>query len=139
MARHAIGFYPRIIYMTTQPPYFTMLVVDAAHAGIAPQADPGLEMATDDWPFPYLHQRGIPAIYRNAMFAVAGLIAVIAVFLYRSSPRDEEGRQSGLFLRLAFIFMGVAFLLLETKSVIQFSLLFGTTWINNSLVFLSVL
>ena len=35
--------------------------------------------------------------------------------------------------------MGLAFLLLETKSVIQFSLLFGTTWLNNSLVFLAVL
>lgn len=35
--------------------------------------------------------------------------------------------------------MGTAFLLLETKSVIQFSLLFGTTWLNNSLVFLAVL
>jgi hypothetical protein len=35
--------------------------------------------------------------------------------------------------------MGTAFLLLETKSVIQFSLLFGTTWLNNSLVFLAIL
>src|SRR5436189_5816782 len=35
--------------------------------------------------------------------------------------------------------MGLAFLLLETKSVVQFSLLFGTTWLNNSLVFLAVL
>jgi len=35
--------------------------------------------------------------------------------------------------------MGIAFLLLETKSIVQFSLLFGTTWINNSLVFLGVL
>jgi hypothetical protein len=35
--------------------------------------------------------------------------------------------------------MGIAFLLLETKSVLQFSLLFGTTWLNNSLVFLAVL
>jgi hypothetical protein len=36
-------------------------------------------------------------------------------------------------------FMGVAFLLLETKSVVQFALLFGTTWFVNSLVFLGVL
>jgi hypothetical protein len=35
--------------------------------------------------------------------------------------------------------MGTAFLLLETKGVIQFSLLFGTTWLNSSLVFLAVL
>jgi len=42
-------------------------------------------------------------------------------------------------IKLAFMFMGMAFLLLETKSIIQFSLLFGTTWLNNSLVFLAIL
>jgi hypothetical protein len=36
-------------------------------------------------------------------------------------------------------FMGAAFLLLETKSVVQFALLFGTTWLVNSLVFVGVL
>ena len=35
--------------------------------------------------------------------------------------------------------MGAAFLLLETKSVVQFALLFGTTWFVNSLVFVGVL
>ena len=36
-------------------------------------------------------------------------------------------------------FMGAAFLLLETKSVVQFALLFGTTWFVNALVFAGVL
>jgi hypothetical protein len=35
--------------------------------------------------------------------------------------------------------MGAAFLLLETKNVIQFALLFGTTWFVNALVFAGVL
>ncbi len=35
--------------------------------------------------------------------------------------------------------MGVAFLLLETKNVVQFALLFGTTWFVNALVFAGVL
>jgi len=35
--------------------------------------------------------------------------------------------------------MGAAFLLLETKNVVQFALLFGTTWLVNSLVFGGVL
>jgi hypothetical protein len=35
--------------------------------------------------------------------------------------------------------MGAAFLLLETKNVVQFALLFGTTWFVNSLVFAGVL
>jgi hypothetical protein len=35
--------------------------------------------------------------------------------------------------------MGAAFLLLETKSVVQFALLFGTTWFVNALVFTGIL
>src|SRR5213078_1045495 len=35
--------------------------------------------------------------------------------------------------------MGGAFLLLETKNVVQFALLFGTTWLVNSLVFAGIL
>ena len=36
-------------------------------------------------------------------------------------------------------FMGAAFLLLETKNVATFALLFGTTWLVNALVFAGVL
>jgi len=35
--------------------------------------------------------------------------------------------------------MGAAFLLLETKNVVQFALLFGTTWFVNALVFTGIL
>jgi hypothetical protein len=35
--------------------------------------------------------------------------------------------------------MGAAFLLLETKNLVQFALLFGTTWFVNALVFAGVL
>jgi hypothetical protein len=35
--------------------------------------------------------------------------------------------------------MGAAFLLLETKNVVQFALLFGTTWFVNALVFIGIL
>jgi hypothetical protein len=40
---------------------------------------------------------------------------------------------------LDLAFMGAAFLLLETKSIVQFALLFGTTWFVNALVFAGVL
>ena len=36
-------------------------------------------------------------------------------------------------------FMGAAFLLLETKNVATFALLFGTTWLVNAMVFAGVL
>jgi hypothetical protein len=74
---------------------------------------------------------------------MAGLtlcLGVLGLWLERSARRFEHLQQAGGgWAKLAFAFMGVAFLLLETKSVIQFSLLFGTTWLNNSLVFLGVL
>ena len=36
-------------------------------------------------------------------------------------------------------FMGAAFMLLETKNIVQFALLFGATWFVNSLVSAGVL
>ena len=38
-----------------------------------------------------------------------------------------------------FFFMGAAFTLLETKSIVNFLLLFGATWVVNSLVFFAIL
>jgi hypothetical protein len=38
-----------------------------------------------------------------------------------------------------FFFMGAAFMLLEAKSIVQFLLLFGSTWIVNALVFFAIL
>jgi hypothetical protein len=102
-------------------------------SGTAPR---GIDVTTDDWPFPYLPQRGVPAVYVKAMAAVGLLLLLLAIALHAAG---ETGGQAGLAVRLAFLLMGAAFLLLETKGVIQFSLLFGTTWLNNSLVFLAVL
>jgi hypothetical protein len=40
---------------------------------------------------------------------------------------------------LDLFFMGAAFMLLETKNIVQFALLFGTTWFVNALVIAGVL
>jgi len=87
--------------------------------------------ATDNEPFLYLKERGIPALYWKTLLAILA-VALVAVWLYAGGLR--RGRQyTDLF------FMGAAFLLLETKSVVQFALLFGTTWLVNALVFAGVL
>ena len=87
--------------------------------------------ATDDYPFLYLQQRTIPSFYLLTL----GLILAAALLLIRLSggPLRPMGRYLDLF------FMGAAFLLLETKNVVQFALLFGTTWFVNSLVFVGIL
>jgi hypothetical protein len=87
--------------------------------------------ATDDYPFLYLRERSIPVFYllTLALILAASLVLVRVV----SGPYRQMREYLDLF------FMGAAFLLLETKSVVQFALLFGTTWFVNALVFAGVL
>jgi Spermine/spermidine synthase domain len=87
--------------------------------------------ATDDHPFIYLASNTIPSFY----LVTLALILLASVLLVRafSGPVRKARRFADLF------FMGAAFMLLETKSVVQFALLFGTTWFVNALVFAGVL
>ena len=87
--------------------------------------------ATDDYPFLYLRSRGIPEIYQIALVLI--LAASLVVVRVVAGPLTSMLRYVDLFA------MGAAFLLLETKSVVQFALLFGTTWFVNALVFTGVL
>jgi len=100
-----------------------------------------IEVATDDWPFPYMQARGLPGFYLAALSVLAIYVAVLFAIVQFTSRGRGQGGGGGtrLATKLAFLLMGAAFLLLETKSIIQFSLLFGSTWQNNSLVFLAVL
>jgi len=87
--------------------------------------------ATDDHPFVYLDGNAIPATYliTLALILLASLLSVRAA----GGPMRRMTRYVDLF------FMGAAFMLLETKNVVQFALLFGTTWLVNALVFAGVL
>lgn len=87
--------------------------------------------ATDDWPFLYLQDRSFPVIY------ILGL-AMIAVFAIGGTVILAPRRTLRRFDWHMF-FLGVAFMLLEVKSLTTFSLLFGSTWLVNSLVFFAIL
>ena len=91
----------------------------------------GVPPSIDDHPFPYLRTASIPNVYLLAM----ALVLAASTLLVRlvAGPLRPMSGYFDLFL------MGAAFLLLETKSVVQFALLFGTTWFVNSLVFAGVL
>ena len=94
----------------------------------------GDDPVRDDRPFPYLRERSIPSDYLLAGGAMLALSLIAVLFILRPAGQLRSAVQyADLF------FMGVAFMLLETKSVTQFALLFGTTWFVNSLVFLGVL
>jgi SAM-dependent methyltransferase len=97
------------------------------------------EPVSDDHPFPYLRTRSVPMLYvGSGLLMVALTVAAVAgISLIGRHDKAAAVREVAGYADL--FFMGVAFLLLETKSVVQFALLFGTTWLVNSLVFLGVL
>ena len=134
VVEQATGHFPLLLHREAG---LLMMLAGPHSAGPAPpRALLGVDATTDDWPFPYLPRRGVPGIYLKAMAVVAALVLLLAIGLHAGG---QTGGQAGLAQRVAFLLMGAAFLLLETKGIIQFSLLFGTTWLNNSLVFLAVL
>lgn len=87
--------------------------------------------ATDDYPFLYLRTKAIPELYVLTLLLILAASVVLV--------RGVSGPLGAMRGYLDLFFMGVAFLLLETKSVVQFALLFGTTWFVNALVFAGVL
>ena len=87
--------------------------------------------ATDDRPFVYLKTPSIPSRYLWTL----GLILIASAV----AVRFAGGRIGAMRGYLDLFFMGAGFLLLETKSVVQFALLFGTTWFVNALVFAGIL
>jgi Spermine/spermidine synthase domain len=87
--------------------------------------------ATDNHPFVYLDGNSIPWLYRVTL----GLILLASIILVRSAAGPYR-RMRGY---LDLFFMGAAFMLLETKNIVQFALLFGTTWFVNALVTAGVL
>jgi hypothetical protein len=112
-----------------------------ALAGAAPPGDhidrldlsQAPQEATDDWPFLYLREPTIAPHY---------WIALGLVLLWAFALIGRAAQRSGTSLRRFsphFFVLGVAFLLLETRSLVTFSLLFGSTWIVNSLVFFAIL
>src|SRR6185437_6454517 len=73
--------------------------------------------ATDDHPFPYLPTASLPGAY----LLMLGLILAGAALLVRLGGGRFRSMRS--YLDLAF--MGAAFLLLETKNIVQFALVFA--------------
>lgn len=85
---------------------------------------------SDDWPFLYLREAKIPALNLRSMALIAILSLII---LYACSPVHNVRPNWQLF------FLGAGFMLLETKGVVHMALLFGSTWLVNSVVFFAIL
>jgi predicted membrane-bound spermidine synthase len=100
------------------------------------QRDPSIEPARDDWPFLYLRDRHIPRHYVVALGVVL-IVSMVSVFLALSIVGSSGGASRRWSWQ--FFLLGAGFMLLETKSIIQFALLWGSTWVVASLAIASVL
>lgn len=87
-------------------------------------------LPSDDWPFLYLREPMVPALNIRGLLVVATLsVALLLLFAPVRTIRPNG----------QMFFLGAGFMLLETKGVVHLALLFGSTWIVNSIVFFSVL
>ena len=102
------------------------------------QRDESIEPATDDWPFLYLRDRHVPRHYLSALAVVLAISLVAVAGTLRGEAGLPRASSSGPF-SWHFFLLGAGFMLLETKSIIQFALLWGSTWIVASLSIAAVL
>lgn len=94
-----------------------------------------VELPRDDWPYLYLQNRGISGFYLT-LIGVFALLAVASVALVSREMRHSFRRFEA---DVEMFLFGLAFLLLETKSVTTMSLLWGATWLTSAVVFGSIL
>jgi SAM-dependent methyltransferase len=87
-------------------------------------------LPTDDWPFLYLREPMIPALNLR-WIAMVAVLSVVILFLYAPVRAIKPNGQ--------MFFLGAGFMLLETKGVVQMALLFGSTWMVNSIIFFAIL
>jgi SAM-dependent methyltransferase len=133
MLHEVFGRYPlQAEYRHPTSGVLTALAVGPRLGNTAWNGTPPPPPATDSWPFLYMRAPHLPPMYLGIMLLFVGC----AVFGVMATGHARLGglRENGV-----FFLMGAAFLLLETKSIIQFLLLFGSTWLVNSLVFFAIL
>lgn len=81
-------------------------------------------LTTDDWPYFYQHEPGIPV----AVIVISAALVILCWMLLRDAGISPKS------LHWHFFFLGAGFLLLEAQIISRVALLFGTTWVVNSIV-----
>lgn len=113
---------------------YTFVAGGADNPGATQQVHAGLREAvplpTDDWPYLYLRHRTVPGHYLSVLAAALAIAVGLIAWAARGAGSGGDG---------AMFFLGTGFLLVETRSVTEMSLLFGSTWTVNLLVFSSIL
>jgi len=94
------------------------------------------ELPDDDWPFLYLVERGVSDFYAMLITVFAG-ISLVGVLI--ASPDMRRGLRGRGGIDIEMFLFGVAFLLLETRSVTAMNLAWGATWFTSAVVFAAIL
>jgi hypothetical protein len=138
---HEVFGEPPLAYRYTIPKYeFFATLFAGPKAKELDLATPGLNQpisaeafvpASDDWPFLYMREPTLPGFYSGVLLII---LLFSFLYIYKLAPKGAISQYG-----LPFFFMGCAFTLLETRSIVQFLLLFGATWLVNSLVFFAIL
>ncbi|MDO8558655.1 MAG: methyltransferase domain-containing protein [bacterium] len=98
-----------------------------------------LSLATDRWPFLYLRSRTIPASYGIIFFLLMLAYFFSKPVLFPRRTSADEKTIVWTRSNIHFFMLGAAFLLLETKAVTELSLLFGSTWMVNTVAIFAFL
>ena len=87
-------------------------------------------VSTDDWPFFYMPQRIYPISYLIMIALILVLSLLLVGNFVAETPRLGH---------LSFFFLGVGFMLVETKGITEMGLAFGNTWQVVGIVFVGIL
>jgi hypothetical protein len=141
---------PRLAELRAPPPSPSLVLAYGQSQEPSPAhplvRDAAVAPATDDWPFLYMRERSIPRHYLAALAAVL-IISAFALWatltprisnhvVATNHPRSPNPKSR---IPAVFFLLGAGFMLLETKSIVQFALLWGSTWSSASLAIASVL
>ncbi len=94
-----------------------------AKANVLKITDTATPLTTDDWPYFYQHQPGLPL----AVILMSLVLLVLGWFLLRDTGISTAS------IDWHFFFLGAGFFLLEAQIISKIALLFGTTWLVNSI------
>jgi spermidine synthase len=148
---------PRLAELTAPPPLPKLVFAYGQSEEPNPaqplQRDATVIPATDNWPFLYMRAPELPRHYLYALAVVLAISAAALLLVVRGAsffvrPPNDPRRTVNDARRTSnderswswhFFFLGAGFMLLETKSIVQFALLWGSTWSSASLAIASVL
>src|SRR5258706_4453345 len=96
---------------------------------VSPAHESHATLTTDDWPYFYQKERGLPA----AILGMGGFLICLSWYMIRRMTGRKRNGVSPMW-SLHFFLLGAGFMLLEAQIISKMALLFGTTWVVNATV-----